>query len=233
MKTNEKKTVKPNDGITKKEKADLKKIAAQVAIDHKGAKKPQPLQPMKGDDIITLCTIPVVKWVVDEKPDELTAKGPIRLTFYNPRRIVTSCTVQAKASVVKKIRDTCDNKEDLIVRWVRMFCGKEIYEQTYSNVSEGGAIRIAQKKIMRHLEELGVKLEYEPDLYSKQEIMDYIFQWSSLLRETRDWMRKIGAYAQLLKDPIYVLPDMEKFTIKDGKFVPIEKPEPIKKSPKK
>lgn len=216
------------ESLTKKEKADIKKIAEKVKIDHKGAEKPQLLTKIKPDDKVTLCTFPVVTWKINRKnkDDESGDNGICCFTVY---RDVGTISIQVTAAMAKRINDACKNNQALITSAMRKRYAKDIYEQYGYHVDDFGAAACAERAIMRKIEEIGLKFDYDKNAYSLGKIRGMIWEMCHILRTVRKFSEVLMHYSDAVDESIYVLPDMDKFTVKDRKFVPIEKPAVPKK----
>ena len=224
-------TVKPpilqNDGnITKKEKADLKKIAKHVADAHKGSEKPQLLQAIKGEEKVTLCTIPVVRWQLCS--DTLDDAGRVQLKNIRIKRIVESFNLQMTAAKAKAIKDKHHNDMGKVIDEV---IKKDSHQWVKLNwfASDDDALYHTRKNILNRIERCALDLSYGLDADSD----DVIIESAALIRTLREFEASLRYYKLAVDEEFRILPDMKKFTVKDRKFVPIEKPQVPKKTPAK
>ena len=216
------------ESLTKKEKADIKKIAEKVKIDHKGAEKPQLLTKIKPDDKVTLCTFPVVTWKIDRKNKD-DESGDNGICCFTVRREVGMISIQVTAAMAKRINDACKNDQALITSATRKRYAKDIYEKYGFRVDDFSAIADAERAVMQKIEKIGLKFDYDKKAYSLGKIRGMIWEMCHILRTVRKFSEVLKYYSAAVDESIYVLPDMDKFTVKDRKFVPIEKPAVPKK----
>ena len=216
------------ESLTKKEKADIKKIAEKVKNDHKGAEKPQLLTKIKPDDKVTLCTFPVVTWMINRKNKD-DESGDNGICCFTVSREVGMVNIQVTAATAKRINDACKNDQALITSAMRKRYAKDIYEQYGFRVDDFSAIEDAERAVMQKIEKIGLKFDYDKNAYSLGKIRGMIGEMCHILRTVRKFSEVLKHYCDAVDETIYVLPDMDKFTVKDRKFVPVEKPAVPKK----
>lgn len=217
------KTSTVKESLTKKEKADIKKIAEKVKIDHKGAEKPQLLQKIKPEEKVILGTIPVVKWTVYTQSN----KGVKTLTV---SRIVDTVNLEAPAAKAKVIKDSCKNdpgKFDKIIHEVLDTELRKVGFYTHDLV----AIDAMKERILKKIEQLNLDFEYCDEAHTLGYVRAELSAISHILNELRAHRDMFLFYSKEVDEKFRILPDMKKFTVKNRKFVPTEKPSIPKKSP--
>jgi len=221
--------LKPNDGenlpLNKKEKADLKKIAKKVAIDHKGAEKPQLLHVIKGKEKVTLCTIPVVRWALYRESTEINKNT---LKTLSAKRETSYVTIEATAAEAKEIKAKFSNDTSKIVEAMIVKFHDDIVKNGWS-VSDREAIYLVRRSVLKKLEITAMSLEYD----DKVDIKKFFFEASTMLRAVRSFANTLTFYKNAVDEKFLILPDMSKFTVQDRKFVLKSQTYPEKKNVQK
>ena len=211
--------------ISKKEKAEMKKIAKQVADAHKGTEKPQLLQAIKGEEKVTLCTIPVVRWAI-YRDEEDSDKGTLKTV--TAKREVSSLTIETTAAEAKAIKAKCDNDMNkVVVEMINKF-HDEIVDKGWS-VSDAEAIYLVRKSVLKKVEILAMKYEYDDNVDARK----FFFEASTILRSVRNFSRQLAFFKNAVDEKFRILPDMNKYAVQDRKFVLKSQTYPVKPAPKK
>lgn len=217
------------ESLTKKEKADIKKIAEKVKIDHKGAEKPQLLTKIKGDEKVILCTIPVVKWETRVSDESCDDTGKLRCKSIAAVRVVDNCDIMTSAAIAKVAHERSKKLGMPIEMYVAPLVRENLYNKSGFSVSEEEAAEKFREYLSHSIEEKSLDISYRRDSISKTELMLFIDTTAHFLSKVREFMSRYYFYRKNIDGPLPVLPDVDKLTIKNRKFVPVEKPAVPKK----